>query len=110
MNKNNGINGKILTGWLLLLLFTLPPATKNIHICQCICVHDIEHEENHNHTHHDCDSCVICQFVLFPFIKTESTEFIYAVQTLYSKLFAYQKNTIPHITYNYMLRAPPTGA
>jgi hypothetical protein len=107
MNKNKRINTKILTGWLLLLLFTLPPAVKNIHIYQCVYVHDVEHEKHNNHAHHDCNICAICQFVLFPFTQIESIEFIFATETISSKLFIYRENITSSDTYNYMLRAPP---
>jgi hypothetical protein len=107
MNKNSGLNGKILTGWLLLLLFALPPAAKTVHICQCVYVHNVEHEKHNNHSHHDYDGCAICQFVLFPFTETEATGFICAAETVYSGLFTYSENIIPSVEYNYMLRAPP---
>ena len=110
--NNKRINGKILTGCLFLLLFALPPAVKNIHVCQCVYSHDIdrEHESNSNHERHDCDTCAICQFVVFPFTEPESTGFFRAVETVYSKLYTYREHTNSCVTYNYMLRAPPVGA
>jgi hypothetical protein len=107
MNKNNGINSKILTGWLLLLLFALPPAAKTVHIYQCVYAYSIDHKENNNHAHHDCETCAICQFVLFPFTKAESTEFICEVKTLYSEPFTFRETIFSSVIYNYMLRAPP---
>ncbi|MDR2286809.1 MAG: hypothetical protein LBE04_04960 [Prevotellaceae bacterium] len=107
MNKYSGINVKILTGWLLLLLFALPPAAKTVHICQCVYDHNVEHEKNNSHTHHDYDACAICQFVLFPFTETESPDFICAVEAVYYEPFTYCENIISSVKYNYMLRAPP---
>ncbi|MDR2383686.1 MAG: hypothetical protein LBD76_07390 [Prevotellaceae bacterium] len=105
--NNKWINSKILTGWLLLLLFALPPAAKNIHICQCLCCHDIEHDGENNHARHDCDNCAICQFVVFPFTEPESTGFFRATGTIYSKQYIYREHINSCVTYNYMLRAPP---
>jgi hypothetical protein len=108
MNKVSGINGKILTGWLLLLLFALPPAVKTIHICHCVYAHDAEHEKHNNgQLNHDCNTCAICQFVLFPFTETESTEFTCTIETSYSKSVTYNENIVSSVTYSYMLRAPP---
>ncbi|MDR1592942.1 MAG: hypothetical protein LBS43_00480 [Prevotellaceae bacterium] len=107
MDKRNGINKKLLTGWLLLLLFALPPAAKTIHICHCVYVHDAEHEQHNHQTEHDCDSCAICQFVLFPFTETESTELTCTIETTYSSAITYNENITSSVTYNYMLRAPP---
>jgi hypothetical protein len=108
--NNNGINGRIiLTGWLLLLLFALPPAAKNIHVCRHVCSHEIDRDRDDNGscTHHDCESCMICQFVIFPFTGTQSTEIVRAVETVYSKSYIYQERNDSCIVYNYMLRAPP---
>jgi hypothetical protein len=108
--NNHGISVKtILTGWLLLLLFALPPAAKTVHICQYVCFHDVcrDHDDNGNRTHHDCDSCAICQFVIFPFTETQSTEIAWAIETVYSKSHIYQERNNSCTVYNYMLRAPP---
>ena len=110
--NNRWINGKILTGWLFLLLFALPQIAKDIHICQCACFHhiDCDHESNDNHARHDCETCAICQFIVFPFTEPESTGFFRAIETVYSRLYTYQEYTNSFVTYNYMLRAPPAGA
>jgi hypothetical protein len=110
--NNKWINGKILTSLLLLLLFALPPAAKNIHLCQCVYFHNIDHdhESDSNRAHHDCDTCAICQFVVFPFTETESTGFFRAIETIYSKLYIYREYINSCVTYNYMLRAPPCTA
>ncbi|MDR1339974.1 MAG: hypothetical protein LBK58_07990 [Prevotellaceae bacterium] len=108
MKRNSGINAQILTGWLLLLLFALPPAAKTFHVCQCIYSHNNERHNSHaNHSHHDCDTCAICQFVLSPFTETESIEFNFAVKTVNSEEFTYWQNINYHVAYSYMLRAPP---
>ncbi|MDR0725868.1 MAG: hypothetical protein LBF59_07685 [Prevotellaceae bacterium] len=109
--NNRRLNGKILTGCALLLLFALPPAAKSIHICQCLCIHDIdcEHENDNNCAHHDCEACAICQFVVFPFTETDSTCFFSAIETIYSKQYTYSEHISSSVTYNYMLRAPPSA-
>jgi hypothetical protein len=107
MKMNNVINARILTGWLLLLLFALPPAAKSVHLLRCVYVHSIDHGENGNHAHHDCNSCTICQFAVFPFTKTEPAGTVFAEVTIYLKPFTCSENIDSDITLGYMLRAPP---
>ncbi|MDR2383351.1 MAG: hypothetical protein LBD76_05645 [Prevotellaceae bacterium] len=108
MNKQRR---KILIGWLLVILFALPPAAKDIHVCQCVYIQDHDHDHDHansnNRLSHDCDTCAICQFVVFPFTEAESTEYVCIVETIYSKSYTYQEHINSSIVYNYMLRAPP---
>jgi hypothetical protein len=109
MNKNNGINTKILTGLLLLLLFILPYTAKNIHICRHVYIHDVDSDKNNDHhpVRHDCNSCAICQFVLSPFTEAASNEFGFTVKTVYSEPFIYKEYvSVPDIC-SYRLRAPP---
>jgi hypothetical protein len=107
VNKRKKINGEILTGWLLLLLFALPPATRTVHACQCVYFNNIEHKEQNSHTHHDCNTCAICQFVLSPFTEAELIKFDFTIKTVNFEQFTYWENINSLIIYNYMLRAPP---
>jgi hypothetical protein len=107
MGKNNKINSKTLTGWLLLLLFVLPPAVRAVHACQCVYCHNTENDGQNSHAHHDCKACAICQFILSPFMKTESIEFDFTAKTVDSNIFTYRENINLPVTYICMLRAPP---
>ncbi|MDR2027575.1 MAG: hypothetical protein LBQ01_08480 [Prevotellaceae bacterium] len=107
MSKKNGMNSKILTGWLLLLLFMLPQAAKTVHICQCICFHSADSENEHAHAHHDCNTCAICQFTVFPFTGADSNEFNFTVKIIYSNPFVYIENVNSPVICSYRLRAPP---
>jgi hypothetical protein len=107
MNKRNGINNKLLTGWLLLLLFILPHAVKTVHICRCVYFHNSNDERHSNHVHHNCNTCAICQFVLFPFTETNPNEFNFTIKIICSEPFVYTENVNISVVYNYRLRAPP---
>jgi hypothetical protein len=104
---NTGMNIRRLIVWLLLPVFVLPYAAKTVHTCQCVHTHTVEREESGNHTQHDCNTCAICQFILSPFIETESGIFNCTTDTVYSEPVDFREKIHHPVRYCYHLRAPP---
>lgn len=109
MAKQNQNTRQMLIAWLLLALFMLPMVVKSVHVCQ------VETELANGHhaigqqgQSHNPDSCSICHFAFFNFVKGADVLLATATPILLGFLFLFT-----HISYVRpevevtSLRAPP---
>lgn len=106
--KRESIN-RIVVVLSLITVLVMPSMTKAIHVYEIFDHYSAcNNKELEEHSEHDCNTCLICQFVLAPFTKVEPIipEIIYDI--LYCDLqTSYQRVEYKTAYKLYNLRAPP---
>lgn len=75
MAKQNPKTRHTLIAWLLLALFTLPMVVKSVHVCQVETEVAAGHHAAGQHSQgHDADSCAICHFAFFNYMKAANIQ------------------------------------
>lgn len=110
MAKQNRNTRRMLVAWLLLVLFMLPMVVKAVHVCQVESELAVGHKTAGQHSQsHDTDTCKICHFAFFNYMKATSIQLNDVVIILLGFLFLacvtrYVRSEVEVIS----LRAPPT--
>ena len=101
---------KTFIAWLLLALFMLPMVVKSVHVCQV----ETELANGHHATgqqgqSHNPDTCSICHFAFFNFVKGADVLLATAILILLGFLFLFTNISYvrPEVEVT-SLRAPPT--
>ena len=75
MAKQNRNTRQMLVAWLLLVLFMLPMVVKAVHVCQVESELAVGHKTAGQHSQsHDTDTCKICHFAFFNYMKATSIQ------------------------------------
>ncbi|MDR0659052.1 MAG: hypothetical protein LBG18_09020 [Mediterranea sp.] len=103
-------NHRIFLAWLFAVILSIPSTTRVIHIYQNECEEEVcSHSDEHkHHATHDCNTCLLCNFVLSAFteVRLSASEIIQFVFHR-PEFILHQEKGFGSVVSSHQLRAPP---